>query len=185
MSENLPTSNQDSGLSQDKLIQSGLDVKMNAINRYEEIIWKMRSGYIVILYGALTLLMGQGGLSRLGDLAGDFTASISVFFLIFGLSLSVFSIDFGYLRKKIRVIVIRDMLIEVAYDPNCKFKEKLNLLLHVSAETPLKTHFKFAELKYKSKLRWNLLWILLPIYATTPVLAIAIYLIHPVVSKCK
>ena len=162
--------NQENSLSRDKLIQSGLDVKMNAINRYDEIIWKMRSGYVVILYGALTLLMGSQGLTRLPNLASDPTTSLSVFFLILGLSLSVFSIDFGYLRKKIRVIVIRDMLIEVAYDPNCRFKEKLNLLLHVAAETPLQTHFKSAHSKYISKLGWNLRWILLPIYATTPLL---------------
>jgi hypothetical protein len=56
---------------------------------------------------------------------------------------------------------------EVAYDPNCKFKDKLNLLLHVAAETPLQTHFPPEQLKYRSKLKWNLLWILLPIYVTT------------------
>src|SRR5438045_3055420 len=94
------------------------------------------------------------------------------------LSMSVFSVDFGYLRKKIRVIVIRDMLIEVAYDPNCAFKDKLNLLLHVAAETPLRRRFELAQAKYKSKLTWNLLWILIPIYATTPVLAVFIYVLH-------
>jgi len=169
---------QENGLSRDKLVQTGLDVKMNAINKYDEIIWKMRSGYIVILYGALTLLMGTERLTHLRELARDPTTSLSLFFLILGLSLSVFLIDFGYLRKKIRVIVIRDMLIEVAYDPECRFKDKLILLLHVAAETPLQTHFKAAHSKYRSKLWWNLIWILLPIYATTPILAVIVYLIH-------
>lgn len=72
--------NQENDLSRDKLIQSGLDVKMNAIDRYDEIIWKIRSGYIVILYVALTLLMGSQGLTQLRNLASDPTTSLSVFF---------------------------------------------------------------------------------------------------------
>ena len=159
----------------EQLVQAALESKLSAIARYEEISWKIRSGYIVILYGALTLLLGKE-LGNLRSVAEDFTTSISVLFLILGLSLSAFAVDLSYLRKKIRVVVVRDMLVEVVYDPRCPLRKKLHLLLHVAAERPLKTHFPGAHTKYLSKLQWNLWWILLPIYATTPSLAIVVHL---------
>ncbi len=36
----------------EQLISSALDIRMTAINKYDEIIWKVRAGYLAILYTA-------------------------------------------------------------------------------------------------------------------------------------
>ena len=167
----------------EQLIASALDIRMTAINKYDEIIWKVRAGYLAILYTALTFLMGKADVRNLEDLAGNYAVSLSIFFLILGFSLSAFSVDYGYVRKKLRVIVIRDMLVDIFYDPECEFKGELRRLLHVAAERSLKKHFHDAELDYQQKLRWNFLWILLPIYATTPVLAVIIFGVYKIFFK--
>jgi hypothetical protein len=165
-----------------ELIRTSLESKLNAITRYEDISWKIRSGYVVILYGALTLLVGKE-LTQLASFAANTTTAVSVCFLILGLSLSSFAVDLGYLMKKLRVVVLRDILVEVFYDPDCHLRAKLPFLLHVAAERPLKTHFRGAHTTYLKKLRWNLLWILLPIYATTPALSGVVYFVHRVLAK--
>ncbi len=127
--------------------------------------------------------MGKADVRNLGDLAGNTAISLSILFLILGFSLSAFSVDYGYVRKKLRVIVIRDMLVDICYDPGCEFKKELRRLLHVAAERSLKKHFPDADSDYNQKLWWNLLWILLPIYATTPVLAIIIFWVYKIFFK--
>lgn len=163
----------------DRLITSSLASKLDAINKYEEILWKVRSGYLAILYAGLTFLVGNTGLTNLERAAKDTTASVTILFLILGFSLSAFSVDFAYLRKKMRVIVIRDMLVEAAYNPECNFSgAQMYRLLQVAAERPLKNKFPDLEEKYKSKVYFNLRCILLPIYAMTLVLALALSLLY-------
>ena len=45
-------------LSLDSLIKDELDGKASAIARYDDIIWKIRTGYAVILYGAVGIVAG-------------------------------------------------------------------------------------------------------------------------------
>jgi hypothetical protein len=51
-------------LTSDELIRAELRGKFLAIERYDSMLWKIRSGYVVVLYGALTIL-GVGGTSGL------------------------------------------------------------------------------------------------------------------------
>ena len=157
------------------LILSEREMKMTVINKYDEIIWKIRTGYLAILYTALTFLIGIAKVENMDNLAKNPAVSLSLFFLILGLSVSAFSIDCGYVLKKLRVIVVRDLLTDIVYDPECKFKGKWHKLLHVASERPLKKHFPYSQKRYRQKLWWNFRWILLPIYATTPILAIVIF----------
>jgi hypothetical protein len=53
------SSKTDTALTHTQVIKSGLDIKLSMINKYDEIIWKVRSGYLVILYGTLTLFIGK------------------------------------------------------------------------------------------------------------------------------
>jgi hypothetical protein len=163
----------------EQLITSSLASKLEAINKYEEILWKVRSGYLAILYAGLTFLVGNAGLDNLQKAAKDTTASLTIFFLILGFSLSAFSVDFAYLRKKMRVIVIRNSLVEAAYKPEYKFSaDEIYRLLQVAAETPLKNKFPDLEEKYINKVSFNVRWVLLPIYAITPSLAFSMSLLY-------
>ena len=174
----------ESGSVPSQLIMSSLESKLATINKYEEIIWKVRTGYLAILYTGLTFLVGKTNLdvNGLKQLALDETASLTVFFLIVGFSLSAFLVDFAYLRKKLRVTVIRDMLVEAAYNPECKYRLQMYRLLQLAAERPLKKHFSVGQDKYRSKVTWNLLWILLPIYAVTQTLAFFLGLMYRVIK---
>ena len=49
------------GLKGEQLIKSGLDDQVNAITGYENIIWKVRAGYVLVLNGALALVIGRNG----------------------------------------------------------------------------------------------------------------------------
>lgn len=55
----------DGELTLENLIAAALETKLGAIGGYDAIIWKIRAGYVAILYGALTLLLGVGGASGL------------------------------------------------------------------------------------------------------------------------
>jgi hypothetical protein len=169
-------------LTSEQLIKSGLEDQVNAITGYEGIIWKIRSGYVVLLYGMLTLVLGKDGIPNICALVHDFSHSLAIFSLILGLSLSVFLIDFGYVRKKLKFVVARELLIELACNINFDVRNKedrelLKELLHIAGETRPKTLSDEARSEYKDKRRWNLLWILLPVYFTTPLMAIGMFIL--------
>lgn len=121
-----------------EIVRSGLDDKIKAIHDYEDIIWKIRSGYIVILYGALTFILGKEGVPDICAITRPFTKALALFSLVFGLSLSVFLIDFGYVRKRLKIVVARNKLIELAckkeFDIKSEEKE-MQKLLDVAGET--------------------------------------------------
>ncbi len=43
----------------DELIRSELEGKNIATGRYDEILWKIRAGYVVVLYGALGFFLSR------------------------------------------------------------------------------------------------------------------------------
>ncbi|MEJ2737646.1 MAG: hypothetical protein P8189_29500, partial [Anaerolineae bacterium] len=101
-------------LSLENLIGAALESKLGAIGGYDTIIWKIRAGYVAILYGALTLLLGVGGASSLAVITDNPVHAVSILILILGLSATSFIVDFSYVRKKLKVIVARDELIDLA-----------------------------------------------------------------------
>jgi hypothetical protein len=173
-----------------QLIRSGLETKAEAINSYDGIIWKIRTGYVVILYGALTLLSNKEGILVLSNPVSDIGRLLPFVFLILGLSVSCFLIDFGYLRKRIRIIVIRNLLVEIAYDLELDSKKELvKKLLNIAAETPfekitkeLKRESLDPEVEFNQIVKWNVRQILTPIYATTPFLALILCLYKIIVK---
>lgn len=182
MSSDPPEPKQGDGLTSEQLIRSGLDDQARAIAGYEGVIWKIRSGYIVVLYGTLTLILGEEGVPNVCAISHNFSQSVALFSLIFGLSLSVFLIDFGYVRKKLKFVVAREELVELAcrldFDiRDQRVRDKLKKLLHVAGETRPAKLSKEARAEYKEKRKWNLFWILLPVYLTTPVLALSIFIL--------
>jgi hypothetical protein len=173
--------NGSSGLTPKELIESALLLKERLMAQYDDIIWKIRSGYIVILYGALTLLVGKNGVPDFAKIATNSDHSFSLFSLIVGLSLSVFLIDFGYVRKRMKIVAVRDLLVEIALNEAYRQEEtakdyETEKLLKMAGETPVKKLPKQARQEYIERRNWNLIWILLPIYFTTPIIALIVYL---------
>jgi hypothetical protein len=96
----------------DSLVKNELDGKANAIARYDDMLWKIRSGYAVILYASIGLVAGLVNEETI-DLNRTTALSISV--LIFGFSAFAAFLDYSFMRSKLRVVSYRDRLTELAY----------------------------------------------------------------------
>jgi hypothetical protein len=162
----------------DPFIRSTLQDKIDAIKQYEGVIWKLRSGYIVILYGALTLVLGREGIHNICDTIGNRSRALAFVSLIVGLSLSVFWLDLDYVCKRLKIAIARDKLVDFA----CKRatrewgQDELVALLHIAGETKPKRLPCGLLGEYRAKRRWNLYRVLLPIYCTPPIVALAIWI---------
>jgi hypothetical protein len=169
-------------LSDVELVRSALDGKLKAIAGYDDILWKIRAGYAAILYGSLALIIGTEGLP-LQAIARDFRSPLSIMILIIGFSLAAFFVDFGYLRKKLKVVVLTNSLISKASGSvswNCK--PSLESHLHISGEANIKNSEFFPRQtlykEYQRQRNWNLLWIHLPLYASAPLITFIVYLLN-------
>jgi len=179
MAQDQSTFNLGKNITSEELIRSALDDQVKSIIGYEEIIWKIRSGYVVILYGALTLLLGKEGIGKVVAPNDDYRYLLCILALIFGLSFSVFWIDFGYVRKKLKIVAARDKLVELAFKGKISGDDKMvDRLLRIAGETPPKLLAKDVRADYEEKRNWNLRWILSAIYAATPILAIIVFVIY-------
>lgn len=96
----------------DALMENELDGKRTAIERYDGMLWKIRSGYAVILYGSIGIV---AGLVNQKILALDGRTSLVIGVLVFGFSAFAAFLDYSFLRSKLRVVEYRDRLIEIAY----------------------------------------------------------------------
>jgi len=178
MSDEKANAPKDERLTREALIWSALEGKLKAIEGYDAIIWKIRTGYIAILYGALTLLVGSE--SGIEGFTREFQHAVSIFLLIVGFSATAFIIDFSYLRKKLRVIVARDALMDIALPAQAVDEAMLKILLHIAGETFVTLLPVKAQWDYTAKRNWNLKWILGPLYTTTPLIAAVILLVSQV-----
>ena len=112
------------------LIRLELKGKDVALDRYDSILWKIRSGYIIVLYGALSLLVGKGL---------DFAAlGIEVLLLVCGFSTLGYIMDFSFLARQLRVVAAKNLLIdqavELATGENVDVVT-LRELLHIAGES--------------------------------------------------
>ncbi|HJT67952.1 MAG TPA: hypothetical protein VJ749_15950 [Pyrinomonadaceae bacterium] len=104
------------------LIKSGLVDQVNAIAGYERVIWKLRVGYVLVLNGALALAF-RGSENPL-QILSEWKYSYPIFAIVVGISLTFFFIDFGYVRKKLKFVVARELLIELACQGNSDLQSK-------------------------------------------------------------
>jgi len=162
-------------LTLDELIRSQLDGKSKALARYDQILWRIRSGYVVVLYGLLTVLAGKD--FQLTGFIGTTTAIGTAFWLSVGMSACALLIDLRFLGSKLLVIDARDRLTDVALAvatgrlARHVAADQAANLLHLSGEKPL--------VWKKWKFLLNLNWPILTMYGVTPVVvAVAWYLTH-------
>jgi hypothetical protein len=102
-----------SGLTYAELIRTELKGKFAAVERYDSMLWKIRSGYIVILYGALGLLGQKGFIPK--EIVAERWLLLTLL-LVGGFSLSAFIVDMGFIAAKLRVVKQSDLLYDLAVD---------------------------------------------------------------------
>lgn len=126
------------GLTRDGLIQKALDGKDRAIAAYDEMLWKIRTGYAAVLYGVFTLVVSLGDKTK-WPLSLE-TAGLVALTLITGFTICAAALDFSFLRSKFRVIQAKEELVDLALwlptgeDPKGWAGTQLNILLHNSGE---------------------------------------------------
>src|SRR5262249_22612462 len=116
-----------------ELIRSALDGKLTALAGYDQIIWKIRAGYAAVVFGSLTLLLGKDG-SLLGK--GASIAEYAVLFLLVcAFSSAGGVVDYDFSKRKRRVVISRDRLIDYLWDDKLLDNAKeAKELLHISGE---------------------------------------------------
>lgn len=159
-----------SKLSCDELIRLELKGKFLAVERYDSILWKIRSGYILVLYGALTLLGGTG--LNIAPSPDSNRVLRAVLMLVWGFSVCGLTIDLGFLLSKLRVVADTNALYDLALDSatgkiDLKTEDKkLRDLLQISGESA-------KPVKWPTL--WNALrWVIL-LYLVTPIFGTVIY----------
>ena len=103
-------STSDTGLTAAELIRLELDGKNVALGRYDSILWKIRSGYVVVLYGSLSLLFGKVAEKGIEIAALD----IKTLLLMSGFSLLAYSMDLTFRIRQLRVVDAKNLLSDQA-----------------------------------------------------------------------
>jgi hypothetical protein len=99
-------------LSIDSLIKDELDGKASAIMRYDEMLWRIRTGYAVLLYGAVGIV---AGLVNQKAITLNSKTALSAIVLVVGFSAFGALLDYSFISAKLRVVTYRDWLVEIAY----------------------------------------------------------------------
>ncbi len=96
----------------DGLVKDELDGKAVAIASYDEMLWRIRTSYAVLLYGAVGIIAGlvNEEIVNLGDSAALAALAVIIGFSIFGALM-----DYSYIESKLRVVDYRDELIDLSY----------------------------------------------------------------------
>jgi hypothetical protein len=99
-------------LSLDGLVKDELRGKGTAVAKYDEMIWKIRTGYAMLLYGAIGIV---AGLVNQKAVALNSRVAWAAVALIIGFSVFGALLDYSFMAAKLRVVKYRDRLTELAW----------------------------------------------------------------------
>ena len=110
------------------LLHLELSGKNSATGRYDDILWKIRSGYLLVLAGTLGFFVTKGT---------PFQLTLEIIIIILWFSLAAWLIDINFRRRQLRVVKAYNELIS-SMIKNLPEEEKPNNikeeLLHISGE---------------------------------------------------
>lgn len=107
--------------------------KNMAIHAYDGIIWKIRSGYLALVFGGWAILLKSltdGIIEKVNIIV------ISMFIVNLGMSFGGCFIDCNYVRRKFRVILVLDQLMESIKENHVDLNKIPDNLLKVSGDNP-------------------------------------------------
>jgi hypothetical protein len=122
--------NSESALSTGELIRLELAGKNVALGRYDTLLWQVRSGFVIILYGALALLFKDGLKPK--------DMNTHVVLLVSGFSALAYAMDIAFRIRQLRVVKAYNLLMDQALKQ--AFGEPVNAgalheLLHLAGES--------------------------------------------------
>lgn len=111
-----------------ELLKVELAGKKNAMGKYDEILWKIRSGYLIVLAGALGFFVTK---------EENLNLTFPILVIIFWFSLVALLIDFNFRRRQLRVVRAYNELVSSTIDNLPEDEELGNISLqsfHISGE---------------------------------------------------
>jgi len=121
-----------------ELVRRQLDGQVEALSRYDQILWRIRTGYVLVLYGLISLLTGTE--SKMIGALGSGPLLARLFWISLGISFCAFIIDMAFLLSKLRVVAARNRLGELALvmangpGLDAEQMKELPVLLHLAGE---------------------------------------------------
>lgn len=139
-----------------ELIRLEFDGKNAALGRYDTILWQVRSGYVIVLYGALGLLLKDG-------LKPDHPG-IQIVLLVCGFSALAYAMDLAFRIRQLRVVKAYNLLVDLALKHSSGEQVDMDLLrdlLYLAGES--RTPIDHGAV-------WRAVMLIFAFYAFTPVL---------------
>jgi len=99
-------------MTRDDLIQKGLEGKDRALAEYDQILWKIRTGYAAVLYGIFTLVVSLSDNTQ-WHLCTE-RAGMVALALTTGFTISIAALDYSFLCSKYRVVQTKEELVKLA-----------------------------------------------------------------------
>lgn len=155
---------EDEALTLDELIRSQLRGKSNALKRYDQSLWRVRSGYVIVQYGLLTILAHQD--YEFSGVIGSVAAIEIGFWMSFGLSACALLIDLKFLGSRMLVVEARDLLSDLALEIATRSRERDQIVGELRALLRLPGEGQLRWTDWLGLLKRN--WAILTMYAVTP-----------------
>jgi hypothetical protein len=151
----------------EELIRSELTGKVAASGAYDNILWKIRTGYVIVLYGALTI----AGATKTLD-----SPWVTVI-LVTGFSFAAGFIDYQFLTAKLRVVVALNRLMEITWrvangELALRSVDELPRLLRMSGEDS--SYNPEAGRLFR---KWHNVGLLVILYGLPPLLSVAVAIV--------
>ena len=95
----------------EKLVMAEVSGKNNAIQAYDGMIWKVRTGFLTLLFAGWAVLL-KGMADSSGGQKNYFNLTVAMLFFSLGLAVGGWFVDRAYVRRKFRVILALDRLMD-------------------------------------------------------------------------
>lgn len=117
-----------------KLILGEIEGKNRAIHAYDGMVWKIRSGFLTLLFGGWAIVL-KGIVESTDKTPGDYKPlAWGLFLFSVGFALGAWYVDRNYVRRKFRVILALDGLTDAIRDCGGDYLEIPPELLKVAGD---------------------------------------------------
>ena len=117
------------------VIMQEISGKNAAIHAYDGIVWKIRSGYLALVFGGWAILL-KGLADGTLDKSNIVVVVVSMFLVSLGMSFGGCFVDCNYVRRKFRVILALNDLIGSIIENRDNLNEMSQSLLKVAGHDP-------------------------------------------------
>lgn len=123
----------------DRLVMDEIGGKNRAVHAYDSIIWKIRTGFLTLLFAAWGIVLSSLIQSAQPVDVSNLILMFALWLVSFGLSMAGFAIDRNYVQRKFRVIRDLNGLLEAVLnlEPNdyAASLERVKPYLRVSGDS--------------------------------------------------